>query len=181
MKTVCHQLTTVGPLYVLLSLNTRSLSQRATKEYPPRSIDRIMRNREKLLLRNEKRKFVIRRRFPPLLLLSSSHLRARTWEGAEQQMVLRAGLFLSMLETLFSLLCPPESGLSCLFQWTVAPLHGINTTFYKCRRQRVGLLNRLGQVVRAFDYIVSIEYHCLCNEEWLEQITFLFLFLNNGM
>lgn len=45
-------------------------------------------------------------------------------------------------------------------------------------RQRVGLLNRAGrQVVRAFDYIVSIQCHCLCNEGWLEQITFLFLFL----
>ncbi|CAH0405071.1 unnamed protein product [Chilo suppressalis] len=51
-------------------------------------------------------------------------------------MVLRAGLFLSMLETLFSLLCPPESVLSCLFEWTVVPLHGINAGFYKCRETK---------------------------------------------
>jgi hypothetical protein len=95
-----------------------------------------MRNREKLLLRNEKRKFVIRRRFPPLLLLSCSFLADSVRVRTGRMVVLRAGLFLSMLETLFSLLCPPESGLSCLFEWTVAPLHGINAAFYKCRETK---------------------------------------------
>lgn len=114
-----------------------------------------MRNREKLLLRNEKRKFVIRRRFPPLFSPSPFPASGVSLARTRRDLVLGGWLFLSMLETLFSLLYPSELGLSCLFQWTVAPLHGgwiqhsINGG-----RQRVGLLNRAGrQVVRAFDYI----------------------------
>lgn len=101
------------------------LSSAPTKDTnPPQSIDIIMRNREKLLLWNEKRKFVIRRRFPPLLFLSLLLWAAFTRARARLPLVLRAGLFLSMLATLFSLLYPPELGLSCLFEWTMAPLHG---------------------------------------------------------
>lgn len=159
-------------LYLLLShTSTRSLSSQSTKA-ALRSIDRIMRNREKLLQRNEKRKFVIRQRFPPLLYLSLSHNAKVYQTRARPLLVLRAGLFLSVLATLFSLLYSAESGLSCLFEWTVAPLHGINIGWHKRWGQRVGLLN---QGDRSFDYIVSIEQHCSSNEGWLEQITFLFL------
>lgn len=111
--------------YTIVVTKHTIVSSAPTKDAnPPQSIDIIMRNREKLLLWNEKRKFVIRRRFPPLLFLSLSFLGVFTRVRVRLPLVLRAGLFLSMLATLFSLLYPPELGLSCLFEWTMAPLHG---------------------------------------------------------
>lgn len=111
--------------YTIVVTKHTILSSAPTKDTsPPQSIDIIMRNREKLLLWNEKRKFVIRRRFPPLLFLSLSLLGTFACVRERLPLVLGAGLFLSMLATLFSLLYPPELGLSCLFEWTMAPLHG---------------------------------------------------------
>ena len=111
--------------YTIVVTKHTILSSAPTKDTnPPQSIDIIMRNREKLLLWNEKRKFVIRRRFPPLLFLSLSLLEGFERVRERLPLVLRAGLFLSMLATLFSLLWPAELGLSCLFEWSLAPLHG---------------------------------------------------------
>lgn len=64
-------------------------------------------------------------------------------------MVLRAGLFLSMLATLFSLLsAKTELGLSCLREWwmAAAPARYRRDEYplYKRTQQRVGLLNRGG-------------------------------------
>lgn len=71
-------------------------------------------------------------------------------------------------------LYPPESELSCLFQWPVPSTVSIQPPI-NGGTQRVGSLESSWETGRSI--IVSIQSHCRCNGELLAQITFLILSL----